>query len=151
MPKLLALAVMALLAACGSEDDPQPSAANEPAETTTTAEPTTTTVDPETAFLDKVYEDISGASGAQFEANAISFGRSLCDTLDAIDGVFADDAPNDSPETDAQVADELTKSGLDLIMDSSRNQAVSEVVMRAAGAELCPEHYRKIVVYLNTR
>lgn len=145
MRRATALAMVVVLAACSGEAGGDGPAA-EPA-----TERTTTTVDRATAeaeFIAEVNENTDGSGG---EADIIAFGWSICDALDAADDVLTDDAPNDTPETDAQIAQEAAALGLDAVMAADLDDAVTGIVMRAAGGELCPDHYGTIVGYLNDR
>lgn len=133
MRKLLALAVV-MLAACNSGDgEPERSAPT----TTEPAETTSTTADPDTAFLAEVDENTDGTLD---EAGILAFGQSICDGLDPLPG----------PEVDEAIADQMDTMLLNVAMEEADDPAVAEVIMRAAGAELCPEHYSAIVTYLNS-
>jgi hypothetical protein len=138
------VALVALAVGCGGGDDDTASSS------TTTTEPatTSTTVDPEAAFLAEVNANSTGSGS---EAELVDLGWSICDALDSVAGVFTDDAPNDTPETDAQIAHEAVALGLDQVMAADLEDAFTAVVMRAAGGELCPERYGMIIDYLAER
>jgi hypothetical protein len=147
MRRTIVLLVCALVACTGKTSSEGAQTDEDVGPTSTTAPATTTTLDPESAFAAEVDPQIDGGGMAEM----LDLGWSVCDALDTVDEVFVDDAASDTPESDAQIAQETVRLGLDQVMAADLDDGVTEIIMREAGAELCPEHYGKITTYLAER
>jgi hypothetical protein len=138
------LAVLAaVLAGCGGDDDSHTAGTSttEPLSTTTTAPPT-----PEEGFLEAIDERLTfgGSGGPQ---QALATGAAVCEALDTANGLYTDDAPNDSPETDAaivEVARTMALAGVVGELDAD----VTIIVLELTGEHLCPEHAATITDWL---
>lgn len=130
------------LGACGGDDgDGAATTTTDRSTTTTTAPPT-----PEEAFLVAIGErlDFGGRDGPQ---QALATGEAVCEALDTVNGLYADDAPNDSPETDAAIVEfsrDVALSGVAQGLDAD----VATIVLALTGEHLCPEHAATITDWL---
>ena len=142
-----AIAALAFgLAACSSGGDSgtQVGAAVVPATTSTT-------ISAEDSFLAEVSVKM-GWEGADGQAS-LDTATAVCDTLTAgsQESFAADDAPADSPESDAalgQLAGDMT---LDLAFDqyAGTDELMAEL-LTAATEHLCPEHAATVTDYIDT-
>jgi hypothetical protein len=144
MRRIIVLLVCTLAACSGTTGGEGAQSDRDVGPTSTTEPATTTTLDPEAAFAADVDPQIDGGGMAEM----LDLGWAICDAHDTVDEVSVDDAANDTPESDARIAEEAARLGLDVVMAEDLDDAVTEVIMREAGAELCPEHYGTITTYL---
>lgn len=146
--RALAAAALGLVAACSSGGNPVESVA---ANRSTTTEPVTTTtvLSAEQEFLRAVTIRL-GWSGADADAS-LDVAQSLCDLLDSssTEAVLADDAANDSPESDAAVAREMSDMALAVAFTEypGPDDVLAEL-LTLAGEHMCPERREVITNYI---
>lgn len=135
-------ALTLVLAGCGGDD--------EAASTTSTTEhaTTSTTSSPRDAFLDDLDDRLTFVGSGQPD-RAADLAEMICAELtDMPAGVAADDAPADSPESDAAIGAALQT----MLLDAAReplDDEVAAIVFELAGEHLCPEHADRIGRYLD--
>lgn len=143
---ILALAVI-VLAGCSSSGDPGAGADD----TTTTTERTTTTLTPNEAFLSEIERSLDFGNDAGGGPATLALAQSICDSLTTNASIAADDAANDTPQTDASVIAAANGMGISAAFTGDSPDDVIAVVLRAGGEHLCPDHATTIEADLQAR
>lgn len=148
---LAGLALVLVVSACSG------GGSDAAATTTTIGAParTTTTLAPDDGFLEEFQQRTTGDSPEGAQA-ALEAARSMCTALDtSTTGIAADDAANDTPESDAAVSEVLVAGTLASTFDGGVSTGLPPEVMAvivALGSEhLCPEHMPAVVDFLGAR
>lgn len=144
----LALAGAFALGACGGDGE------DDVVATTTTTQPeTTTTLSPEDAFIADVQRQLTSDGPPGFGERALELLSATCDNLTEIpEGIRQDDAPSDSPQSDAALGDLTQTMSLAIVMDETGYPPeVGAVLLRTMTEHLCPEHTEVVEEFLETR
>lgn len=77
----------------------------------------------------------------EFREQAAELARSMCDLLDStVSGPAADDAANDSLESDAVMSASLTQAALGTVSGTGLEPSITAMVMRLGAEHFCPLH-----------
>lgn len=142
MRRVIAAVALLGLTACsgdGKADDGR---------TTSTTRATTTTLSDEGLFLAEIRQR-TGWTEAEARA-ALEGVDALCGTLASAVEVFADDAANDTPQTDMSILVEFQLLALGVAFDeyTGPDELLAETLM--VGAEhVCPEYRELITAYID--
>lgn len=129
-------ALAVALMACGGDDDTDAAPS-----TTERATTTTEALTPDEQFLVEVDQRMT-FGGADGPEAALDLAHNACDTLDATGpgAMAADDAANDTPESDAAIADTMTSMALATVFENVGDDASAALVLTLATEYFCPQH-----------
>ncbi len=132
--RITAVLALVLVAACSGTTER--SAASRPEIVTTT---TTEALSPDEAYLDDLHGHVD-FNNAEWGEQALALAKQVCGSLTASQSVLTDDAPNDSPETDASIADSYADMTLSVAYDSAGEDTAATAAVLVLGAHhFCPE------------
>lgn len=138
-------AVLLALVGCGDDSG------EDTATTTTTVEP-----NPEEAFRSELETGMRDArlqsTDPGFYDDAADLARTVCDiAADTPTAIEQDDAANDTPESDAAIADVSVTIGLASVVDGLGDDELAGIFMDATSKHICPEHADTIDGFMAAR
>ncbi len=127
--------LLVLLAACsGSSERSAPTTTSTTERATTTAPPT-----PEEAYLADLHEVVE-FDNPEWGEEAIGAAKEICASITTGSDVAADDAPADTPQTDAALADQFADMTLSIFYESAGDDLQQTAWVLVVGARhFCPE------------
>jgi hypothetical protein len=106
---------------------------------TTTERSTTVPLTPDEAYLADLHEHVD-FNNPEWGQQALDLAEQTCETLTGSRAVMTDDAANDTPQTDAAIADSYVDSTLAVIYDRAGDDLNLTAAVLVIGAQhFCPE------------
>lgn len=133
-----AVAALVLAVACSGGSDGSTASDVAPV---ATERPATTTValTPDEAYLADLHDAVD-FNNPEWGEQAIAVARQVCDSLDASQLLMDGDAPNDTPQTDAALADWYADTTLSVIyQEGGEDQQATASVLVLGARHFCPE------------